>query len=125
MLEALGEENRTGEAPTRPAGARRAWLPRPSTLGGRIFWSVMPIILVLWVVVGVWNIYDHRQLATTEFLKRGQAMAGNLAYSSELGVFTEDQQLLEASLRGVTGDPDVAYVAIYGEDGRMLTRGGR
>jgi signal transduction histidine kinase/HAMP domain-containing protein len=124
MLEALGEENRTGEAPTRPAGARRAWLPRPSTLGGRIFWSVMPIILVLWVVVGVWNIYDHRQLATTEFLKRGQAMAGNLAYSSELGVFTEDQQLLEASLRGVTGDPDVAYVAIYGEDGRMLTRGG-
>src|SRR5690606_38412718 len=23
-----------------------------------------------------------------------------------------------------TGDPDVAYVAIYGEDGRMLTRGG-
>ncbi|WP_119461479.1 ATP-binding protein [Rhodospirillaceae bacterium SYSU D60014] len=124
MLEAVGQQQAESQTPVRPADAARGWIRRPLTLGGRIFWSVMPIILVLWVLVGAWSLYDQRQLMTTEFLKRGQAMAGNLAYSSELGVFTEDQQLLEASLRGVLGDPDVAYVAIYGEDGRILTRGG-
>ncbi len=57
-------------------------------------------------------------------MKRGQVMAANLASSSELGVFAEDNQLLESSLLGVIGNADVAYVFIYGEDGMLLaTRG--
>jgi signal transduction histidine kinase len=57
-------------------------------------------------------------------MRRGEAMAGNLAYSGELGVFAEDRQLLESSMRGVVNDPDVAYVVIYGEKGQTLTQGG-
>ncbi|MEE9519763.1 MAG: ATP-binding protein, partial [bacterium] len=52
-------------------------------------------------------------------------MVGNLAYSSELGVFAEDEQLLETSMRVVVGDPDVAYVLIYGERGETLAKRGR
>ena len=84
----------------------------------------MPIILMLWVVHGILDLREHRRLVTEEFMKRGQATASNLAYSSELGVFAEDSQLLEVSMRGVAGDPDVAYVAIYGEDGNILIQGG-
>src|SRR5262249_37765844 len=66
----------------------------------------------------------HGRLFTEEFMRRGDAMAGNLAYSGELGVFAEDRQLLESSMRGVVNDPDVAYVVIYGEHGQILTQGG-
>lgn len=58
-------------------------------------------------------------------MKRGRAMAANLAYSSELGVFGEDRKLLESSIRGVAADADFAYVFIYGEDWRILANDGR
>ncbi|MCZ6622631.1 MAG: response regulator [Deltaproteobacteria bacterium] len=95
-----------------------------STFRARIFWSLIPIILFLFIVLGVIDLSKHKQLGEEEFMKRGQVMAANLAYSSELGVFAEDDQLLESSLLGVIGDADVAYVFIYGEDGMLLaTRG--
>ncbi len=95
-----------------------------STFRARIFWSLIPIVLFLFIVLGVIDLSKHKQLGEEEFMKRGQVMAANLAYSSELGVFAEDDQLLESSLLGVIGDADVAYVFIYGEDGMLLaTRG--
>jgi len=101
------------------------WLKQPSTFRARIFWSVIPIIVLLVVIHGIMMVWEHRRLVTEEFIKRGQAMTRNLAQSSELAVFAEDEKLLESSIRGVAGDPDVAYVSIYGEDGRLLARGGR
>ncbi len=99
-------------------------LKGPSTFRARIFWSLIPIVLFLFIVLGVIDLSQHKQLGEEEFMKRGQVMAANLAYSSELGVFAEDEQLLESSLRGVMGDVDVAYVFIYSEDGTLLaTRG--
>ena len=40
-------------------------------------------------------------------------------------VFAEDQPLLQTSIRGFIGHPDVAYVAIYGERGKVLALGGK
>src|SRR5215510_11184097 len=95
--------------------------PRSSLrLSSRVFWSVIPVLLILSIILGASNVYEYRRLITEEFMKRGASMASNLAYSSELGVFSEDQQLLEASLRGVLRDPDAAYVGIYGEGGKLL-----
>lgn len=101
------------------------WLKGPSTLRARIYWSILPFVLVLWLIHGVLDLRAHMQLVEGEFIKRGQTMSSNLAQGIELGVFAEDTQLLEASVRGVVGDPDVAYVVIYAEDGKILTRGGR
>ena len=86
-----------------------------STFWARIFWTVIPFLLALLLFHGVMDLREHRRLVTEQFMKRGQAMAANLAYSGELGVFAEDRQLLESSMRGVVGDLDVAYVVIYGE----------
>ncbi|MGH7350487.1 MAG: histidine kinase dimerization/phospho-acceptor domain-containing protein, partial [Candidatus Rokuibacteriota bacterium] len=93
-----------------------------STFRARIFWSVVPIVLALLVFHGVMDLREHRRFFTDEFMRRGQAMAANLAYSGERGVFAEDRQLLESSMRGVVGDPDVAYVVIHGEDGKVLAQ---
>jgi signal transduction histidine kinase len=94
-----------------------------STFRARIFWSIIPVLVALLIFHGVMDLREHRRLFTNEFMRRGQAMAGNLAYSGELGVFAEDRQLLESSMRGVVGDPDVAYVVVYGEDGQVLAQG--
>ena len=95
------------------------------TFRARVFWSLIPIILLLIILLGVIDLHQQRRLAEEEFMERGQTMAANLAYSSELGVFGEDRSLLESAMRGVAGDADFAYVLIYGEDWRILANEGR
>ena len=108
----------------RRTGIGSSWLKDFSTFRARIFWSVIPIVLSLFLLLGVISLLRQRGLAEEEFMKRGQAMAANLASSSELGVLTEDGRLLDSAMRGVVGDPDVAYVFIYREDGKILIKGG-
>ncbi len=101
-----------------------AWLDPRSSLSGKIFLAVIPIFIVLWIVHGALDVRQNRRLMMDEFMKRGEAMAQSLAHSSELGVFAEDTQLLEASVRGVSGDPDLFYLVIFGDGGKVLTSGG-
>ncbi|HEU5283604.1 MAG TPA: ATP-binding protein [Burkholderiales bacterium] len=96
-----------------------------STFRARVFWSVIPIVLSLSVLYGLIDLRERQGLVEEEFLKRGQAMGANLADSSRLAVFSENEPMLESSIRGVVGDPDVAYVLVYGERGRVLVTGGR
>ena len=97
----------------------------PTTFWLRIFWSFVPIVTVCLAVNGVVGVREHRRVVTAEFMKRGEAVARQLASSSELGVYTEDKQLLGALIRGVVRDPDVAYVVIHGETGQSLADAGR
>jgi signal transduction histidine kinase len=101
------------------------WFQGFKTFRARIFWSVMPIVLGLLVIHALMDLREHRRLVESEFLKRGRAMADNLAYSGELGVFAEDRQLLESSMRSVAGDPDAGYIFIFREDGGLLAKGGK
>ena len=96
-----------------------------SSFGARIFWSTVPIVALFLMVQSWMNVREQNRLATAEFIKRGEAIVAHLASSSELGVFSEDTQLLAASIRGAVKDPDVAYVVIQAEDGRVLADGGR
>src|SRR5215472_15775586 len=91
----------------------------------RVFWSVVPIVVSFLVFQAWMNAREHRRLITEEFEKRGRALASNLGFTSELGVFSEDRQLLEAAMKGVLRDPDVSYVVIHGEKGKVLASGGR
>ncbi len=91
----------------------------------KVLLSIIPMILALCVLFGGMSLYQHNQLLRREFVKRGKALASDLAASGELGVFSEDERLLNASLRGITGEEDVAYVFIYTDVGRGLVSGGR
>ncbi len=108
----------------RRTGIGSPWLKAFSTFRARIFWSVIPIVLSLFLLLGGISLWWQKGLAEVEFKKRGQALAANLAHSSELGVLAEDGRLLDSAMRGVVGDPDVAYVFIYREDGKILIKGG-
>src|SRR5215468_6244965 len=96
-----------------------------SSFRARVFWSVVPIVVSFLVFQAWMNAREHRRLITEEFEKRGLALASNLGFTSELGAFSEDRQLLEAAMKGALRDPDVAYVVIHGEKGKVLASGGR
>jgi signal transduction histidine kinase len=91
----------------------------------KVLLSIIPMILALCVLFGGMSLYQHNSLLRGEFVKRGKALAGDLAASGELGVFSEDERLLNASLRGITGEEDVAYVYLYTDVGKRLIGGGR
>jgi signal transduction histidine kinase len=83
------------------------------------------MILILFATLGVIGLSLNRRLAHEEFIKRGQTMASSLAQTGELGVFAEDRQLLESSMRGVIRGNDAEYVIVYGEGWKILSSGGR
>jgi signal transduction histidine kinase len=85
----------------------------------------VPVVVVFLVFQAWINIREHRRLVTEEFEKRGQALAANLGFASELGALSEDSQLLIVAMRGTLRNPDVAYVVVHGGDGRILASGGR
>jgi len=91
-----------------------------STLRARIFWWLIPMILSLFVVVSVIDLYYQHQIAEEEFVERGNEMAVNLAHSSRLAAFVEDRELLISAMQGVTANGDVAYAVIYGENWKLL-----
>jgi len=91
----------------------------------KVLLSIIPMILALCVLFGGMSLYQHNRLLHSEFVKRGKALADNLAASGELGVFSEDERLLNAALRGITGEEDVAYVFIYNDTGKRLIGGGK
>ena len=103
----------------------RTWFPGFSSFRARVFWSVVPVVVSFLVFQGWVNVREHRRLVTKEFEKRGLALASNLSFASELGVFSEDAQLLEAAMRGTLRNPDVSYVLIHSRAGRVLARGGQ
>ena len=95
-----------------------------SSFRARIFWSLVPIFCILFVFIGLIDLYKQKQLADDEIHERAKSMAENLAYSSRLAVLTEDKLLLEAALQSVTGAADFAYVWIYGERWTPLVTAG-
>jgi len=96
----------------------------PTTLRARIFWSLVPIFLVLFALLALAGVQIQRSLAVEQFQKRGIDIANGLAYSSELGVLAEDAELVETSIRSVVGDGDVAFAFVYDARGRPLGQGG-
>ncbi len=101
------------------------WFRAPRTFRARVFWSFIPIILLLFALVAVLTVQQQRRLIEREFVKRGEEMAMSLSRATELGVLAENERLLKSSLRGVASKADVSYVPIYTETGTLLASGGR
>src|SRR5262245_359098 len=103
----------------------RPWFRGFGSFGSRDCCSVGPLGVSLLGCQGWMNVREHRRLVTEEFEKRGRALAATLGFTSELGVFSEDKQLLETAMRGSLRNPDVAYVVIQGDAGKVLASSGQ
>ena len=90
------------------------------SLGARVFYTfVFAVLLVSSTLTLFFALHEVRE-EEAELLKKGKTLADLLAYSSKVGVFSENRALLEDAVRGVTSQTDVLEVSVYGMDGRML-----
>ena len=65
----------------------------PRTFWLRIFCTLVPVVAGFLIVQAVMSGRAHQRV-TDEFSKRGQAIAAQLASTSQLGVYNEDRQVL-------------------------------
>lgn len=82
------------------------------------------VIIVSMFVISGYLIKRQNEIYHQELYKRGQAMAGNLAYNSEYGVILESSDELENLLKGVAMSDDILYAIITSADGRILASTG-
>ena len=101
-------------------------MPQPlitlSSFRSRVFWSLIPVFLILFVFIGFVDFHRQSNLAEDEVRERAKSMAENLANAARLAVLTEDNWLLNAALQGVTGAVDFSYVIVYGERWKTLAK---
>ena len=102
-----------------------SWLKSRKTFRARVFWSFIPIVLLLFASVALLTVRQQTGLVEREFVKRGLEMARTLAHTTELGVLAEDEHLLMSSMRGAAAEPDVSYVLIYADTGELLASAAR
>ena len=108
----------------RGGGARSA--PTVSRLlhfGARVFWSVVPIVVILLIVHGWINVREHRRLVTEEFDEAGrrprlQPRIDHRARGLQRGPAAPRGRHSRGALR----DPDVGYVVILATTGSPRRR---
>ena len=65
--------------------------------------------------------FNYQKNSLTENItSKGELLAGMLAHSSRLGVFSENADLLDVPINGIMNNPDVIAVAVFTSDGRRL-----
>ena len=90
------------------------------SFSGRVFWATTPIFALAIVGIALVSLRRHDAQLGYEFTNRGDNLARHVAKESELAVFSESQELLEASTQSVSLNQDVAYVCIEDATGRTL-----
>jgi len=63
--------------------------------------------------------YQNRKV-TDNLVNEGRMFAGLLAYSSRVGVFAENRELLKDAVQGIMSQKDVLSVSIYTADDKIL-----
>lgn len=96
----------------------RLW--RPRTFRERAFSFIGAFVFAVSTTLGGISYLQYRGQFREEFIKRGKALATNLALSSELGVLRGEEQLLNTSARGVIYEQDVVVVFLYNVSGKLL-----
>ena len=78
------------------------------------------MIVVVVLAFSTHAISRERARVRRELQAKGELLANHLAFSSRLGVFAENKDLLKDVAEGVVSEPDVVLVGIYNADMKPL-----
>lgn len=82
------------------------------------------VVFVLIVCASFTIFFVHREKASLNnaLIKNGKLLAGILAHSSRLGVFSENNNLLKDPIDGIFEQQEVVAVSVFNEEGNLLNR---
>lgn len=92
------------------------------SFGVRAFTVFASLIAVISVSFTLFLIYSERESLTDTLIKEGGLLANDLAYSSRIGVFSENDAQLENSLRGVLMHEGVLEASVFNLKGDLLKK---
>jgi signal transduction histidine kinase/CheY-like chemotaxis protein len=79
-------------------------------------------MLVICVVLTVYFVQSQRTSQNDALIGRSQLLAGTLAHSAKVGIFSENTDLLKDPIGGVAQHEEVACVVVYNSAGTLLSK---
>jgi signal transduction histidine kinase len=103
----------------RPARTKsgRGRLTLPLTLKFSLLITGLVVLTV--ALVSVFLLRQQQHALTTEMTKRGRTIAENLAAGAKASLVTNDHLSLNVLVKDAMQDPDVAYIVIADQDGKV------
>jgi len=95
------------------------------SFGVRVFTVFASLIAVISVSFTAFLIYSERESLTNTLIKEGGLLADTLAYGSRIGVFSENDVLLEEAIRGVLIHEGVLEASVFNLNGELLKKAER
>ncbi len=100
-----------------------ATIPKyPARFRAKVIGSLLAVTVVSALAGSGMYVIRHRRLVASDFSDRGRFLASGLADRAVLGLLSGNTELLDAPLRDVLSQRDVAYAALYDETGTELIR---
>ncbi len=88
--------------------------------GSRIFYLFAVFILIISVSFTVFIIYQQSKTLNENLKSEGRLLANLLAYNSRLGIFAENEEMLQTPVEGIVRHKEVILVQVFTADGREL-----
>ncbi len=99
---------------------------RPAeTFAAKIFLVIILLVVFLSVSFTVFFVNNQWKSLTGILVRQGEVLAKSLAYTSRLGVFAENPDLLKDPIDGVMQNNEVLRVAVYTSNGKLLAEKGK
>ncbi len=89
-----------------------------------IFLFVYTLVIGVCLLSFVPNYFQQKTFLRAEFMKRGEALAKNLAFNSRKPLQNNDQNAMYALVDGLMKEPDIRWVVIKDSNGRILVQNG-
>jgi signal transduction histidine kinase len=88
----------------------------------KIFCLLIVFIIITYISFAVFFIYYQSKTLKNNLVSDGVLLVNLLAYSSRLGVFAENKDLLKDPLEGIVQHKEVTLVQVFTDDGRELKK---
>lgn len=94
--------------------------PIKEKFGVKVFVALTIFIFIISFSFTAFYIHDQKQSLTGRLIKNGKLLAGILANTSRIGVFSENERLLKDAAKGIFHHGGVLKVAIFNSEGELL-----
>jgi signal transduction histidine kinase len=98
---------------------------RSHRLGRRVFVGLALLLLAVSLVFTAYFLHVQRQRLEVALADRGRGLGGLLATGARIGVFSENAELVQETLRGVVDRRDVLSAGVFAPDGKPIAVAGR
>jgi len=90
------------------------------SFGTKIFYLFALLILIFSISFSSFFIYSQSRILKKNLIEKGQSMSRMLAFSSRLGVFAENEDMIQGPLEGARQNKETILVQVFAFDNKQM-----